>query len=122
MTFGDTVWRAVLSEKGGRKYLGAGRRRKCSALKTEGECGVGTEHTKPWPEVRDQLNRLLGWSDYFSGRSQQQRRFTKWTGRCEAKCSYGFGASISVLGERLGEGGITMSFMNDVGCIGWSGR
>src|ERR1700722_8889342 len=49
-------------------------------------------------------------------------RFTKWTGRFGAKCSYGSGASISVLGERLGEGGTTMSSMNDVGCIEWSGR
>src|SRR4029077_7632257 len=49
-------------------------------------------------------------------------RFTKWTGRCGARCSYGSGASISVRGERLGEGGTTMSFMKDVGCIGWGGK
>jgi hypothetical protein len=50
------------------------------------------------------------------------RSFIKWIGRYGANCSYGSGASISVLGERLGEGGTTMSFMNDVGCIEWSGR
>src|ERR1700683_2983347 len=49
-------------------------------------------------------------------------RFTRSIGRYGAKCSYGSGANIDVLGERLVRGGTTMSFMNAADCIGWWGR
>ena len=64
-------------KKGGRKYLGAWPSKKSVArLRQKVNAVLVASNTRPWPEVRDGLNRLLGgWSGYFryGTRSQAYR-------------------------------------------------
>jgi len=72
-TFGPQCYR----KKGGRKYLGAWPSKKSVArLRQKVNAVLVPSNTRPWPEVRNQLNRLLrGWSGYFcyGTRSQAYR-------------------------------------------------
>ena len=54
-------------ERNGNRYLGASPPRKaCKRVKTKINDMLAPGNVKPWPAVRDQLNRLLrGWSAYF---------------------------------------------------------
>ena len=62
-----------LHRKNGRWYLGASPSRK-SVQRIKDKIGelLKPRHVGPWPEVRDQLNRLLrGWSGYFNQGTRQ---------------------------------------------------